>query len=111
MLRSRSTLDRSMLSLPCRKQNNSDRGVFPVGNRKREDMGMCEHCNDNNDVFLSERTLSKNSEALTGIGCYICSENKTLSIEACIDNTYVKPLYIEKDIKINYCPMCGRKLD
>lgn len=74
-------------------------------------MGMCEHCNDNNDVFLSERTLSKNSEALTGIGCYICSENKTLSIEACIDNTYVKPLYIEKDIKINYCPMCGRKLD
>ena len=33
-------LDRSKRSLPCRKQNNSDRGFSPVGNRKREDMGM-----------------------------------------------------------------------
>lgn len=40
MLRSRSTLDSSKRSLPCQKQNNSDRGVSPVGNRKMEDMGM-----------------------------------------------------------------------
>jgi len=40
MLRSRSTLDRSKRSLPCRKQNIPIGEFFPVGNRKREDMGM-----------------------------------------------------------------------
>lgn len=39
MLRSRSTLDRSKRSLPCRKQNNSDRGVFPCRKPQKEGYG------------------------------------------------------------------------
>ena len=89
MLRSRSTLDRSMLSLPCRKQNNSDRGVFPVGNRKREDM-------EEKDMEIKE------------VNCSVCNHPLNISKE----NVYVAKnvknlLFGNEDWSATDCPYCG----
>lgn len=80
---------------------------------------MCEFCeqkfNEHNLAFevkeLSERKESKYNEGYyTGIQAYVDIENSTLNIFACLDNKHIKPLGMAKAVKINYCPMCGKKL-
>ena len=46
-------------------------------------------------------------------GCDYCNSNKPLTLDNHCDWIYIKDNYIESndwDFKINYCPMCGRKL-
>lgn len=58
---------------------------------------------------LSERCESEyNRDYYTGISTYI--DKDRLKIFAVVDGENVKCLSAEKSIKINYCPMCGRKL-
>ena len=80
---------------------------------------MCEFCekkwNERNLEFevkeLSERKESKyNKGYYTGIQAYVDIEGSTLNIFACLDNEHIKPLGMTKAVKINYCPMCGKKL-
>lgn len=80
---------------------------------------MCEFCeekwDENNAEFrvkeLSERKESKyNTGCYTGIQAYVNCENSVLNIFACLDNEHIKPLGMIKSVKINYCPMCGKKL-
>lgn len=80
---------------------------------------MCEFCeqkfNEHNLAFevkeLSERKESKyNKGSYTGIQAYVDIEDSTLKIFACLDSEYTKPLGKAKVVKINYCPMCGKKL-
>lgn len=80
---------------------------------------MCEFCeqkfNEHNLAFevkeLSERKESKYNEGCyTGIQAYVNIEDSTLNIFACLDNENIKPLGMTKAVKINYCPMCGKKL-
>lgn len=80
---------------------------------------MCEFCeqkfNEHNLAFevkeLSERKESKyNKGCYTGIQAYVSDESSTLNIFACLDNEHIKPLGMAKSVKINYCPICGRKL-
>ena len=73
---------------------------------------MCEYCDKKNPKYLSERELSKyHEEVYLGIDCGIDFEEGLLMIEACTASGYNEPGYEEKNIKINYCPMCGRKLN
>lgn len=61
-------------------------------------------------------------------GCNYCNRNKSLFIDKKLNNPNLKEVYIENDgnlaivpylsedtetvqIKINYCPMCGKKLE
>ena len=80
---------------------------------------MCEFCeehwNKKNSGYevkdLSERSESEyNYEYYTGIQTYIDSDASELVVIACLDNEYIKPILKTENIKINYCPMCGRKL-
>lgn len=80
---------------------------------------MCEFCeqkfNERNLAFevkeLSERKESKyNKGYYTGIQAYVDIENSTLNIVVCLDSEHTKPLCMTNVVKINYCPMCGRKL-
>lgn len=60
---------------------------------------------------LSERKASRyNPGYCTGIQTYVDIEDSTLNILACLDNEHIKPLGMTKAVKINYCPMCGKKL-
>lgn len=71
---------------------------------------MCEYCVEEDMKSLSERKTSNWHRAYTGIECLVDSENGNIIIQACLDNAHVEPIYKETKIKINYCPMCGRKL-
>lgn len=70
---------------------------------------MCEYCKDYNQKCLSERNdkMSRKGDFYSGIQTYI-EENK-LQINAVAD--VYEPNFTEKSIKINYCPMCGRRLE
>lgn len=70
---------------------------------------MCDYCNGNKTIF-SDRDISEfNPDAYTGLEVWVCMG--VMGVLACLDNKYVKPLVRAQSIKINYCPMCGRKLD
>lgn len=80
---------------------------------------MCEFCKNHwieeykeytvND--LSGRTESKYNEGFyTGIQTFIDLDINELKVVACLDNKHIKPILESESIKINYCPMCGRKL-
>ena len=72
--------------------------------------GSCEYCDKDNTKALSERILSKyHDDAYTGLECTVDSESGMLLLETCLDNNYIEPVYEEFKIKINNCPMCGRK--
>jgi hypothetical protein len=69
----------------------------------------CEYCRCWDTKFLLERSekLSFKRDAYPGIS--LCIDNDCLEVDACPD-TY-EPSFMEASVKINYCPMCGRKLD
>ena len=59
---------------------------------------------------LSEREESAYNEGvLTGIEAFIDGGNK-LELCAVIDGVNEKPLHSYKTIRINFCPICGRRL-
>lgn len=67
----------------------------------------CKYCDDNNDVYLHDDCkYSLKADCETGIVAYVF-QNK-LYINSCADTH--EPSYMEADVEINYCPMCGRKL-
>ena len=73
-------------------------------------MSMCEYCG-HAEKDLSERTESEyNEECYTGIQTFVDSDTSELVVIACLDNQYIKPILKHEHIKINDCPMCGRKL-
>ena len=80
---------------------------------------MCEFCEEHwiekyqeyavND--LSDRNESKNNDGFyTGIQTFIDLDTSRLTIVACLDNEYIKPILKYEHIDIEYCPKCGRKL-
>lgn len=81
---------------------------------------MCKYCEEHwieeDKVYsvenLSERTESKNNYGYyTGIQSFIDLNEKELVIVACLDNKHIKPLLKYEGVSINYCPMCGKKLN
>lgn len=61
---------------------------------------------------LTERIKSKNNRGhYTGIQTFINPDTNELVIVACLDNEYIKPILDYKHIPINYCPVCGRKIE
>lgn len=65
----------------------------------------CEYCEENKYIY-DGMELSTKDDGYCGIDAYM--NNNKLNIDASAD-TY-EPNYIEAEIEINYCPMCGRKL-
>lgn len=80
-------------------------------------MNFCNYCRKHFydrrfDVeCMSHREFSAANEVYTGIETYIDIDNKELVVFACLDNKNIKPVCEEVKIAINYCPICGRKLE
>lgn len=70
----------------------------------------CEYCREPfaEDIF-NNRTFSKNNDIYTGFSVEIY-EDALLHICCCADTPYTKGTWSECDVKIKYCPMCGREL-
>jgi len=68
----------------------------------------CKYCDDNNDVYLyDDCKYSLKADCETGIIAYVLRNELLINSRA---DTY-EPSYMEAETKINYCPMCGRKLE
>lgn len=80
-------------------------------------MNFCKYCGEHfhdgkYDVEpMSKREFSYINDAYTGIETYIDLDSKELVVFACLDNKNIKPVCDEARISINYCPICGRKLE
>lgn len=71
---------------------------------------VCEYCTDkytNKTLIDTCKELSKKRMIVPGIAVGI--EDGELWVIASPD-TY-EPGYMEESVKINFCPMCGRKLE
>ena len=72
---------------------------------------VCEFCrndgwSENENLINPSSHLSSKGDFYSGFTVYV--DGDSLSIRAVAD-TY-EPSYMEDEIKINFCPMCGRKL-
>ena len=66
----------------------------------------CPYCSGDN--LLSERLkYGDKGDGYVGMDVYV--ENGALYIDA-VPDTY-EPIFMEKEIKINFCPMCGKNLE
>ena len=65
-----------------------------------------EYCEDRRDLMSFDKKLSHKGDFSPGI--QICINGDILSAMAIAD--VYEPNFTEKEIKINFCPMCGRKL-
>lgn len=71
------------------------------------DPNECKYCSDKGDSILDTRTqLSRKGDFYPGIDLFI--EDDELNIIA-VGDTH-ETSYVEDEVKINYCPMCGRSL-
>lgn len=70
----------------------------------------CKHCTEwsNVPIFNNRNKLSYKKGGYPGIEVEIDPVEATMYIGACPD-TY-EPGWVEAEIPINYCPMCGEKL-
>lgn len=68
---------------------------------------MCKYCITYEDIYNDYKYSNKKEDSMYGISVHI--ENNIMMIDASGD-TY-ESSYVEAEIKINYCPMCGRKLE
>ena len=72
---------------------------------------MCDYCNNEKSIISIEDTYEEDTyeDGYTGIDRY---ENGDAYINGNELNLYcdVEVTYVSKSSKINYCPMCGRKL-
>lgn len=74
---------------------------------------MCEYCDENKypkKSLIERNTYARSTDAYIGIGVEI--NGNILEIEAVGEVGYPSKdtTYVEDSKKINYCPMCGRKL-
>lgn len=71
---------------------------------------MCEYCRDNDDkkfIIAGYFSNSNKPDEEYAVDLWTYKNNLALFIHKALE-----PGYIElPTIKINYCPMCGRKLD
>lgn len=56
---------------------------------------------------MRARKYGSKSNGYVGMDVYI--GDSSLCIDA-VPDTY-EPIFMEKEIKINFCPMCGKKLE
>jgi len=70
---------------------------------------MCKYCEGEEEEISSRTEFAKKSDCgYAGFEVYVIPEESVLHI-ACAPDTH-EIVFEEKDVKINYCPMCGRKL-
>lgn len=69
-------------------------------------MASCVYCNCDRIIVNRSDRLSLKRDFYPGLDVFI--DRDVLYIEGSAD-TY-EPNYIEVSVKINFCPMCGRKL-
>lgn len=69
---------------------------------------MCEYCNKTICILNDFKASKNNPSYLTGF--QVWTYDNLLGIQARIDNEHILPVCESRKIKINYCPMCGRKL-
>lgn len=69
-------------------------------------MNKCEYCNDNKLIYDGMVFSRKSEDGYSGIDILV--EDNKLCVTASAD-TY-EPNYLEAEVEINYCPMCGKKL-
>lgn len=74
----------------------------PVGNRKREDMGMCEFC----ELYMTSKEIAKEKKLNHGIN----STFKAVLREIKTKDRIRKGTIDGKPMKLVYCPTCGKKL-
>lgn len=68
---------------------------------KQGDYGVEQLCEREESIY--------NEGVFTGIEAFIDGGNR-LELRAVIDGVNVKPLHSYKTIRINFCPICGRRL-
>ena len=68
----------------------------------------CKVCRSE-EYLIGERKLGKFTDSYIGIDVYI-SENRKLTIDVCNEQSTGCSCFQEAFVKINYCPMCGKKL-
>lgn len=73
-------------------------------------MGMCEYCENGKNLFLSRDNFNVDKNDKSEM---IIKNPKSGIVEIASQDSfslYDKPTRTIRRIKINYCPMCGRKL-
>lgn len=68
-------------------------------------MGCC-YCNSNESLIERDDHFSSKRDFYPGIDVFISDD--LLCIEAVPDS--YEPIFMEREVKINFCPMCGEKL-
>ena len=69
---------------------------------------QCKYCIDGETMYNSRKPSKNDYEVLTGFEIFI--RKNIMYVYNCMDKQYIKPLSDLAEVKINYCPMCGRKL-
>lgn len=70
---------------------------------------MCDFCEKNNSNILCKAELNKEYHSGVENNIHIFCDiqgSKNLCLGYILDDEYI----VESDVKINYCPICGRKL-
>lgn len=73
---------------------------------------MCEYCEKGyENTYISSRTLAIDGKTYKGLDMVITDRELWIfTVANSMRNSDIYG-YCEKNIPINYCPMCGRKLD
>ena len=75
-------------------------------------MGKCKYCQiENKKDCMPQFLICENREVIVFkavLSAFIDPDKRTLTVDCEGDGMYSP--FIEGAIKINYCPMCGRKL-
>lgn len=69
---------------------------------------MCEYC-EGDEFLANNREYNFPTDTYNGFEVWL--EDNKLSIYACLDKAKAVTASGSVEIEINYCPMCGRKLD
>lgn len=69
---------------------------------------MCEYCGAD-EFLINNRRFNAKTDTYNGFEVWI--EDDELNIYANLDKAKVVTASGSVKVKINYCPMCGRKLD
>ena len=71
---------------------------------------MCKYCDGGEDDIYNDRVLSEyDRQAYTGFSVWL--EGNEVNILSCFDSSLTRPMLRETKFTINFCPMCGRKLN
>lgn len=70
-------------------------------------MAKCKYCLGEKPIFNSRKRLSKKGDFYPGIEV---SLDDSILIITCAADVF-EPNFLEEEVNICYCPMCGRKLN